>query len=130
MQNTIETNGASLLDPSRSVETNIQIYQVITVDGDVVAGMLAGESANSIRLIDSQGKEKQILREDIDQLQSSTKSVMPEGFECLMTKAEMGDLLAFLSRRSKYIPLELSKVATVNGTKGLPGFRNLRKNQI
>ena len=114
----------NVLDPSRSVETNFQIYQVITVDGDVVAGMLAGESANSIRLIDSQGKEKQILREDIDQLQSSPKSVMPEGFESLMTKAEMGDLLAFLSRRGKYTPLELSKVATVNGTKGLPGFRN------
>ena len=114
----------NVLDPSRSVETNFQIYQVITVDGMVISGMLAGESANSIRVIDSEGKEKQVLREDIDQLVSSPKSLMPEGFESSMTKAEMTDLLAFLAQRGKYTPLTISKVATVNGTQGLPGFRN------
>jgi len=114
----------NVLDPSRSVETNFQIYQVITVDGLVISGMLAGESANSIRVIDSEGKEKQVLREDIDQLVSSPKSLMPEGFESSMTKTEMTDLLAFLAQRGKHTPLTISKVATVNGNRGLPGFRN------
>ncbi|MEZ6117724.1 MAG: c-type cytochrome [Pirellulaceae bacterium] len=99
----------NVLDPSRSVETNFQIYQVITVNGQVISGMLAGESANSIRVIDSTGKEKQVLREDLEQLVSSPKSLMPEGFESSMTKAELTDLLTFLTQRGKYTPLTTSK---------------------
>lgn len=113
----------NVLDPSRSVENNFRAYQILTVDGLVISGMLAGESANSIRVIDSQGKEKQVLREDIEQMTSSSKSMMPEGFESSITKEEMSDLLAFLAKRGQYTPLSISSVASVNGSKGLPGFR-------
>lgn len=113
----------NVLDPSRSVENNFRTYQILTVDGNVFSGMLAGESANSLRIIDTQGKEKLVLREDIEQLTSSVKSLMPEGFESLMTKAEMADLLSFLAKRGKHAPLSISSVATVNSSKGLPGFR-------
>jgi putative heme-binding domain-containing protein len=113
----------NVLDPSRSVENNFSTYQILTLDGDVVTGMLAGESANSLRIIDSQGKEVQILREDIEQMLSTGKSLMPEGFESAMTKVEMADLLSFLAKRSRFTPLTLSNLATVNGNKGLPGFR-------
>ncbi len=113
----------NVLDPSRSVENNFRTYQILTVDGSVLSGMLAGESANSIRLIDSQGKEKQVLREDIEEMNASTKSLMPEGFEGSISKQEMADLLAFLNQRGRYIPLLLSAAATVSSAKGLPGFR-------
>ncbi|MDV6030196.1 MAG: c-type cytochrome [Phycisphaera sp. RhM] len=113
----------NVLDPSRSVENNFRTYQILTVDGNVLSGMLAGESANSLRIIDTQGKEKLVLREDIEQLTSSAKSLMPEGFESLLSKAEMADLLAFLAKRGKHAPLSISSVATVNSSKGLPGFR-------
>lgn len=113
----------NVLDPSRSVENNFRTYQILTVDGDVVAGMLAGESANSLRLIDSQGKEQQVLREDIERMTSSPKSLMPEGFESLLTKQEMADLLSFLAKRGRYTPLTIATAASVNGNTGLPGFR-------
>lgn len=113
----------NVLDPSRSVENNFRTYQILTVDGNVLSGMLAGESANSLRIIDTQGKEKLVLREDIEQLSSSPKSLMPEGFESSMSKAEMADLLSFLAKRDKHAPLSISSVATVNSNKGLPGFR-------
>jgi hypothetical protein len=35
----------------------------------------------------------------------------------------MSDLLAFLAKRGQYTPLSISSVASVNGNKGLPGFR-------
>ncbi len=113
----------NVLDPSRSVENNFRTYQVLTTDGTVTTGMLAGESANSIRIINAQGKEEQILREDIEELNASTKSLMPEGFEALISKQEMADLLAFLNNRGRYTPLTLSTAATLSGPKGLPGMR-------
>ncbi len=113
----------NVLDPSRSVESNFRTYQVLTTDGLVISGMLAGESANSIRMINTQGKEEQVLRADIEEMNASVKSLMPEGFEGLISKQEMADLLAFLNNRGRYTPLTLSTAATVSGAKGLPGFR-------
>ena len=113
----------NILDPSRSVESNFRTYQVLTSDGIVLTGMLAGESANSIRLINSQGKEEQVLREDIEELNASDKSLMPEGFEALISKQEMADLLAFLNNRGQFTPLTLTTAATISGAKGLPGMR-------
>lgn len=113
----------NILDPSRSVENNFRNYQILTVDGTVLTGMLAGESANSLRLINSQGKEEQVLRADIEELNASTKSLMPEGFESQMSKQEMADLLSFLANRGKYTPLSLATVSTLSGPKGLPGPR-------
>jgi putative membrane-bound dehydrogenase-like protein len=113
----------NILDPSRSVESNFRTYQVLTLDGTVLSGMLAGESANSLRIVDAQGKAKLVLREDIEELTSSSKSLMPEGFESSISKTEMADLLSFLAKRGKHAPLNISSVATINSEKGLPGFR-------
>lgn len=113
----------NVLDPSRSVESNFRTYQILTTDGKVINGMLAGESANAIRMINTQGKEEQVLRADIEELKSSVKSLMPEGFESSISKQEMADLLTFLNQRGRYTPLTLSTAATLSGARGLPGFR-------
>ena len=70
-----------ILDPSRSVEGNFLQYTVATNDGRVLNGVLAGETKTSIELLDAEGKKQTILRDDIDELASSKKSLMPEGFE-------------------------------------------------
>jgi len=113
----------NVLDPSRSVESNFRTYQILTNDGAVLTGMLAGESANTLRLINTQGKEIQVLREDIETMQSSAKSLMPEGFESQMNKQEMADLLSFLNNRGRYTPIAFSTAATLSGPLGLPGSR-------
>ncbi len=108
-----------ILDPNRSVEGNFRIYSVLTTDGVVLNGMLAGESRTSIELIDSQGKRQVIQREDIEEFNASRKSLMPEGFESQMDRDGMKDLLEFLSTKGKYLPLPLAKVTTAISTKGL-----------
>jgi len=108
-----------ILDPSRSVEGNFRTYTVQTSDGLVLTGMLAGESRTSIELIDSQGKRQTLLREDIEQLVGSTKSLMPEGFESQMTEADMTSLLEYLTSKGRYAPLPIGKVATAVSTKNL-----------
>ena len=109
----------NILDPSRSVEGNFVQYSVATTDGRVLNGLLASESKTAVEILDAEGKSHAILREDIDALAASKKSVMPEGFETQIPPAQLADLLAFLSRRGKYLPLDLRKAATIVSTRGM-----------
>jgi putative heme-binding domain-containing protein len=108
-----------ILDPSRSVEGNFRAYTVVTSDGLVITGLLAGESQTTLELFDSEGNKRTLLREDVEQMVASSKSLMPEGFEKQLSQQEMADLLAFLTARGKFIPLDLSKVATVPSDQGM-----------
>jgi putative heme-binding domain-containing protein len=109
-----------ILDPSRSVEGNYLQYTVSTTDGRTLSGLLAGETRTSIDLLDSEGKKQTILREDIEALAASKKSVMPEGFEKSVPPEGLADLLQFLTQKGRYLPLDLRKVATLTTTDGVP----------
>ncbi len=108
-----------ILDPSRSVEGNFRVYTVLTADGLVLSGMLASESRTSLELIDTEGKKKAVLRDDIEELLASTKSVMPEGFEKSVKPEEFTNLLEFLTQRGQYLPLDIGKSATVASDRGM-----------
>jgi hypothetical protein len=60
-----------------------------------------------------------VLRENIEELRATPKSIMPEGFEKQVPIASIADLLEFLTQRGKYLPLDLAKVATTVSTKGM-----------
>lgn len=113
-----------ILDPNRSVEANFRMYNVMTLDGLVLSGMLSSESKTAIELVDTQGKKKTVLREDIEDFASSRSSLMPEGFEKEINKDQMRDLLAFLTDRGKFLPLDLAKVATNPSDRGLFYFKD------
>ncbi len=113
----------NILDPSRSVEGNFRVYTLATADGQVLTGLLAAESKAAVELFDAEGKKHAVLRENIDQLVASPKSLMPEGFEKQIEPQALVDLLEFLTQRGKYLPLPLDKVATSVSTRGM--FQNL-----
>ena len=108
-----------ILDPSRSVESNYRIYSVVTSDGLVFNGMLAGESKTSIEIVDTQAKRHAIQRSDIEQFLSSKKSVMPDGFEKQIKPNELTDLLEYLTDTGPFVPLRLDRVATAVSTQNL-----------
>jgi putative heme-binding domain-containing protein len=109
----------NILDPNRSVEGNFRTYNIQTSDGSIVTGMMAGESKTAIEIVNVQGKREVVLREDIEQITGSQKSLMPEGFETQMTRDEMRDLLEFLTSKGKYVPLSIASVASVVTTRGM-----------
>src|SRR5262245_27079504 len=92
---------------------------VATTDGRVISGLLAAETRTTVELLDAEGKRHVVLREDIDEMTASKKSLMPEGFEKQITTAQLNDLLAFLTTRGKYLPLDIRKTATIVSTKGM-----------
>lgn len=108
-----------ILDPSRNVEGNFRVYTVVTEEGQVVTGLLASESKTAIELFDAEGKKQSILLSDVEKIVPSPKSLMPEGFEKQVSRQEIINLLEFLTKRGKFLPLPLDKVATVVSTKGM-----------
>jgi putative heme-binding domain-containing protein len=110
---------AQLIDPSRSVEANYRVYTVLTAEGQTLTGLLASETKTSIEVIDTEAKRHVVLREDIENLQASPKSLMPEGFEKQVKPEEIRDLLEFLTLRGQYVPIPLDKVATAVSTRGM-----------
>ncbi|WP_165068846.1 PVC-type heme-binding CxxCH protein [Paludisphaera rhizosphaerae] len=108
-----------VVDPSRSVEGNFVQYTVATTDGRVFNGLLASESRTAVEILDAEAKTHSILREDIEEMAASKKSIMPEGFEQQLGEAGLKDVLAFLTARGKYLPLDLRKAADVVTTRGM-----------
>jgi putative membrane-bound dehydrogenase-like protein len=108
-----------VMDPSRDVEGNYRVYVVSTKEGRVLTGLLASETKTSVEILDAEGKKQVVLRSDIDDQTASTKSLMPEGFEKQLKEEELVNLLEFLTKPGKYLPLSLEKVATVVSTRGM-----------
>jgi putative membrane-bound dehydrogenase-like protein len=115
-----------ILDPNRSVESNFRAYTVVTTDGQVLTGMLASESRTAIELFNAEGEKKTVLREDIDELIASRKSLMPEGFEKQISQTELCDLLEFMTKRGRFVPVDISKSATIASDRGM--FNDPRNN--
>src|SRR5262249_47646732 len=60
-----------------------------------------------------------VQRDDIEELQATAKSLMPDGFEKQLKPEQLVDLLEFLTQRGKFLPLPLHKAATVVSTRGM-----------
>ena len=91
-----ETLLADVLDPSRQITIGYKNYSVVTDDGRIFTGVLAAETATSITLRKEEGKEEVILRKDIDQIEGSNLSIMPEGLEKELPPRDAADLIGYL----------------------------------
>jgi len=87
---------ADIIQPNRAIDNNYLGYTVRQLDGTVLTGILAAETATSITLRQQGGKEAVIPRAEIDELRSSGQSLMPEGLERQIPPQDMADLLAFI----------------------------------
>src|SRR5262249_44511680 len=109
----------AIIDPSRSVEGNYTVYTVLTESGRVYTGLLASETKTSVEVIEATGKKRVVLRENISSITASPKSLMPDGFEGLMSKDDVASRREFVLRRGRSLPLALDKVATAVSTRGM-----------
>jgi putative heme-binding domain-containing protein len=90
-----------ILDPNRNLDSRYVEYVAVTKNGRTATGVLAGESAGSVTLKGKEAREETLLRTDLDELQATGKSLMPEGLEKEINPSEMNDLLTFLSHTSQ-----------------------------
>lgn len=85
-----------ILDPSREVDPRFQDYVVNTKSGRVVTGLIAAESSAGLTLRRAEKSEESLLRSDIETIQATGRSLMPDGLERMIGPQEMADLLAYL----------------------------------
>ncbi|HTN04991.1 MAG TPA: hypothetical protein VL132_24110, partial [Planctomycetaceae bacterium] len=86
----------NLLDPSKVIDRKYVTYVVQTDDGKVITGLLVRQDAKEVVLRDAQGKDIAIPRNEVEVLQQSPKSLMPEGMLRDLTAQEAADLLDYL----------------------------------
>ena len=87
----------AILDPNRAVEDRFMVYTATTRGGDGVAGMITGETATSITLMDLAGQQRQLLRSNVASLSSLGRSLMPEGLEQVLSVQDLADLVAHIN---------------------------------
>jgi putative heme-binding domain-containing protein len=85
-----------ILDPSRQVQPNYISYVIALDDGRVVSGLIAAESPTSITLKRAENVQETILRQNIEEINGTGKSLMPEGLEKNINRQDISDLIAYL----------------------------------
>jgi putative membrane-bound dehydrogenase-like protein len=86
----------AVLDPNRSVEPKYVAYVAVTDSGRTYTGVLADESANGLVLVGPKGERVELLRSEIDELTSTSKSLMPEGLEKDLSPQALADVIAYI----------------------------------
>lgn len=85
-----------ILDPSREVDPRYLEYSVTLNSGRIVNGLIAAETASSVTIRRAEKQEETILRSQIDTIQSTTKSLMPDGLEQQLNRQDVADVIAYL----------------------------------
>jgi putative membrane-bound dehydrogenase-like protein len=93
---TAETLLRDILDPSREVDPRYIEYIVTTKSGRVVTGLIAAETAASVTLRRAEKAEDTLLRSQIESIQATAKSLMPEGLEMQLGRQDVADVIAYL----------------------------------
>ena len=90
---------AHIVDPSSVIRSQYLAYVVHTVAGTVHTGLIADQDAASITLLDSRNQRTRLLRSQIEEMNESTTSLMPERLLNELMPQERRDLFSYLQKR-------------------------------
>jgi putative heme-binding domain-containing protein len=85
-----------ILDPNREVDSRYINYIITTKQGRTITGTISSESASSVTLRRAEGVEETCLRSDIDEIQGTGKSLMPENLEEQLNQQDIADVIGYL----------------------------------
>lgn len=88
----------AILDPNREIDARYVSYNAALKDGRTVSGLIASETASSLTLKRQEGALDVVLRDDIEEISSSGRSLMPEGLENDLKPEEIADVIAYLGK--------------------------------
>jgi putative heme-binding domain-containing protein len=109
---------SSILDPNAAIKEEYLTKVIATASGQVVTGIVVERSKNQVVLKDATGKLVRIPTADIDD-ETPGKSLMPEGVTRILTRAELLDLIRFVSELGKPGPFLARDPAVVHRWKRL-----------
>jgi len=86
----------AIVIPSSSIARGFENFTVQTKAGKAHTGVIRRETADAVHLVTPERVELRLARRDIEALEPSRESVMPQGLEATMSRQELGDLIAYL----------------------------------
>jgi putative heme-binding domain-containing protein len=89
----------SILEPSRRIEPKYAAYVAQTADGRSFTGLLVRRDERAVVLRDGQNKQVSLAARDVEVLQPSRLSLMPDGQLAGLTAQQAADLLEYLASR-------------------------------
>lgn len=88
----------SLVDPSGVVRKEYQSQILEMKDGRVIDVLIISQTGGLLKVIDSQGKEFQVIAGEVIDRRDSPTSLMPDGLYKLFRPQELRDLFAYLQK--------------------------------
>ena len=85
-----------VLQPSLKIDEPFAAYAIFTTAGKVVAGLMAETTAEAVVIKTAERKLIRIPTAEIDDMQKSVKSLMPDRILSDLTAQEAADLLAYI----------------------------------
>jgi putative membrane-bound dehydrogenase-like protein len=70
----------NILAPNGEVDPRYLEYSIVTVDGQVLTGVIAGQTSTAVTIRSADNKLTTLLRVDIEEPRNTNKSLMPEGY--------------------------------------------------
>jgi putative heme-binding domain-containing protein len=96
----------SLLEPGKAVKENYHALVVATSDGKIYTGIKLRQTDSELILRDAEDREVAIPTSSIEE-QKTAGSLMPAGLTETLTRAELIDLVRFLSQLGKIGPFSV-----------------------
>ncbi len=87
---------ASIVDPSAVIRKEFLSYNVETVDGRFLSGLIAEQSPGNVTLLMANNERALVSRDKIKSMQESTVSLMPENLLKPLKPQELRDLFGYL----------------------------------
>ena len=88
----------AILDPNAAVEPRFQSYLIRTDSDELIAGAIDSEVGDTITLAKADGSRVSINRGRIAEMKNSGISLMPDGFESLLTPTELEAIVRHIQR--------------------------------
>lgn len=88
----------AIIDPSAAIREEFTNYRLLTSDGQVLSGLLEDQTPDTVTIRTAEGNAVRVNRDDIETLQASPVSLMPENILDALSPEDVGDLLAYLQQ--------------------------------
>ncbi len=92
----------AVVDPSAGIREEFTQFKVLTQDGRVVVGLLEQQDNQTVTIRRADNQVERIARDDVESLQASPQSLMPDGLLNDLSESQIRDLFAYLTTRSYF----------------------------
>ena len=88
----------AIIDPSLGVREEFTTFNLTTKDEQSLTGFLLENQPKSVTMMDTTGNKLVIAREQIQSLQASALSLMPEGLLDTLKEQQIRDLISYVTQ--------------------------------